>query len=54
MQMVVITHVFVIQIEELLELDSAVGEGTERSPFFHLGRHGGVGDNFAISLYVHR
>ena len=37
-------HILIAQVEELLELDAAVGEGTERALLLHLCRLGGVGD----------
>lgn len=46
-----ITHVLVGQIQELLELDSTVGEGAERSPLLNVSSDLGIG-NVSVSLCV--
>ena len=38
------THLLITQIQELVELDSTVGECTERPLLLELGCEGGIGD----------
>lgn len=44
------TYILVVEIQELLEFDTAVRESAESSLLFHLSRLSGVGDDFVISL----
>lgn len=44
------THVLVVHVKELFQLNTTVGEGTEGTLLLEVGRHLGVGDHVCVGL----